>query len=131
MLELTQTRIRKWADTLKIKDLRLAELDLRLLNALKAICSDSFLSERLYLKGGTVLNKLYLKETARLSVDLDFNAIGEKEQVLQERKAIRLRIIQRFLQSLISLILHPYKFQFSVFKPWYQSFLFYKVCISQ
>jgi len=99
MLELTETKIRKWADVLKVKDLRLAELDLRLLEALKAIYSDSFLSERLYLKGGTALNKLYIKETSRLSVDLDFNAIGEKERVLKERKAVRSKITERLKEQ--------------------------------
>jgi len=34
------------------------------------------------------LNKLYLSGASRLSVDLDLNAMGPKEQVLQERTAI-------------------------------------------
>ena len=93
MLELTETRVRKRADDLRIKDLRLAELDMRLSEVLKSIYSDSFLSEKLYLKGGTAINKLYLRRTPRLSVDLDFNAIGERKEVLRQRKRIRLRII--------------------------------------
>jgi len=56
--------------------------------------ADSFLAERLYLKGGTAINKLYLGETSRLSIDLDFNHIGPKEQVLKERRSVRERIIE-------------------------------------
>lgn len=54
----------------------------------KAIYTNSYLRDRLYLKGGTALNKLYLPGPNRLSVDLDFNAIGPKEQVLRERTQI-------------------------------------------
>jgi predicted nucleotidyltransferase component of viral defense system len=93
MLELTETMIRKRADDLRIKDLRLAELDIRLSDILKSIYSDPFLSERLYLKGGTAINKLYLRRTPRLSVDLDFNAIGERKEVLGQRKKVRIGII--------------------------------------
>ncbi len=57
------------------------------------------MSERLYLKGGTALNKLYLRETARLSVDLDFNAIGKKKEVLEERRSIRLKIIEKLKEQ--------------------------------
>lgn len=93
MLELTETRIKKRADDLKIADLRLVELDIRLSNILRLIYLDPFLSERLYLKGGTAINKLYLRTTPRLSVDLDFNAVGERKEILDQRKEIRLRII--------------------------------------
>jgi predicted nucleotidyltransferase component of viral defense system len=80
--------IRNWADEGGIPDLTLAELDFRLVHALQAVYSDPFLSDRLYLKGGTALNKLYLPGANRLSVDLDFNAIGPREQVLRERTPI-------------------------------------------
>ncbi len=93
MLELTETMLRKKANDLKIKDLRLAELDIRLSDLLKLIYRDPFLSKRLYLKGGTAINKLYLKRTPRLSVDLDFNAIGGKKEVFEQRKRIRLKVI--------------------------------------
>jgi predicted nucleotidyltransferase component of viral defense system len=59
-----------------------------LVHALHAIYTGPFLRDRLYLKGGTALNKLYLPGASRLSVDLDFNATGTKEQVLQERTPI-------------------------------------------
>ncbi len=94
MLELNERILRGWADEIGINDLVLAEQDFRLSHVLIDIGSDDFLGERLYLKGGTAINKLYLKETPRLSVDLDFNAIGEKARVLTERKAIRDRLIR-------------------------------------
>jgi predicted nucleotidyltransferase component of viral defense system len=87
-MQITARILRNWADEGGIPDLTLAELDYRLVHALRAIYTDPFLRDRLYLKGGTALNKFYLPGTSRLSVDLDFNAVGSKEQVLQERTAI-------------------------------------------
>ena len=87
-MQITARILRNWADEGGIPDLTLAELDYRLVHALRAIYTDPFLRDRLYLKGGTALNKLYLPGTSRLSVDLDFNAVGSKEQVLQERTPI-------------------------------------------
>jgi predicted nucleotidyltransferase component of viral defense system len=43
-------------------------------------------AQRLYMKGGTTVNKLYLKETSLLSVDLDFKPHRRKRRSL-ERKA--------------------------------------------
>jgi predicted nucleotidyltransferase component of viral defense system len=87
-MQITARTLRNWADEGGIPDLTLAELDYRLVHALRAIYTDAFLRDRLYLKGGTALHKLYLPGASRLSVDLDFNALGSKEQVLQERTAI-------------------------------------------
>ena len=87
-MQITARIIRNWADEGGIPDLTLAELDYRLVHALQAIYADSFLRDRLYLKGGTALNKFYLPSQGRLSVDLDFNAVGPKERVLQERTQI-------------------------------------------
>jgi len=83
-MQITARILRNWADEGDIPDLTLAELDYRLVHALHAIYTDPFLRDRLCLKGGTALNKLYLPGASRLSVDLDFNAVGTKEQVLQE-----------------------------------------------
>jgi len=94
MFELTETKIKKWSAEIGIADLGLSELDIRLTNALKVIYSDNFLSNHLYLKGGTAINKLYLQKTARLSVDLDFNSIGKKEEVIAERNNVRDKIAQ-------------------------------------
>lgn len=87
-MQVTTRAIRNWADDGGIPDLTLAELDFRLVHALRAVYLDPFLRDRLYLKGGTALNKLYLPGANRLSVDLDFNAIGSREQVLRERTPI-------------------------------------------
>jgi predicted nucleotidyltransferase component of viral defense system len=93
MFELTETKIKKWSAEIGIADLGLSELDMRLTNALNVIYSDKFLSSRLYLKGGTAINKLYLQKTARLSVDLDFNSIGGKEDVMAQRNKVRDKIM--------------------------------------
>jgi predicted nucleotidyltransferase component of viral defense system len=87
-MQVTTRTIRNWADEGGIPDLTLAELDFRLAHALQTVYADSFLRDRLLLKGGTALNKLYLLAANRLSVDLDFNAIGSREQVLRERTSI-------------------------------------------
>ncbi|MFZ2359509.1 MAG: nucleotidyl transferase AbiEii/AbiGii toxin family protein [Anaerolineae bacterium] len=84
-MRITSHALRIWADDHHIPDLTLAELDYRLTQALDAVYSDPFLRERLYLKGGTALNKLFFPAVNRLSVDLDFNAVGPKAQVLAER----------------------------------------------
>jgi predicted nucleotidyltransferase component of viral defense system len=94
MLRLTERDLRVWADEQGISDLLFAELDYRLVKTLEALYGDDFLSKRLCMKGGTAINKLYLGETSRLSVDLDFNQIGPKEEVLRERPNIRKRIIE-------------------------------------
>jgi predicted nucleotidyltransferase component of viral defense system len=85
MIRLTGHDVRVWADEQGVPDLLFAELDYRLVKTLEALYGDDFLSKRLCMKGGTAINKLYLAETSRLSVDLDFNQIGPKEEVLRER----------------------------------------------
>ncbi len=87
-MHLSSRLIRTWADERAIPDLTLAELDYRLTHALGAIYKDPFLASRLCLKGGTVLNKLCFPTLSRLSVDLDFNAVGPKSQVLAERSQV-------------------------------------------
>jgi predicted nucleotidyltransferase component of viral defense system len=89
VLQLNQTRLRTWADTLGVEDLTVAEHDYRLVAVLEAIYSKDEVSKKLLMKGGTAINKLYLGNTARLSVDLDFNHIGERQNVLSERRAVR------------------------------------------
>jgi predicted nucleotidyltransferase component of viral defense system len=93
MFELTETKIKKWSAEIGIADLSLTELDIRLMDTLHRLYSDNFLSTRLYLKGGTSINKVYLQKTARLSIDLDFNLIGTKENVIAERNKIRDKIV--------------------------------------
>jgi predicted nucleotidyltransferase component of viral defense system len=92
-MEVTTRAIRAWADENGIPDLTLAELDYRLVHAILAIYADPFLRDRLYLKGGTALNKFYFPNQGRLSVDLDFNAVGPREQVLEERTQFSQRVM--------------------------------------
>lgn len=92
-MHLTSHALRTWADDHQIPDLLLAELDYRLTHALGAIYGDPFLRERLCLKGGTALNKLFFPAVNRLSVDLDFNAVGPKAQVLAERASIASQVM--------------------------------------
>ncbi len=92
-MRLTSRALRTWADAHQIPDLTLAELDYRLTHALGAIYDDPFLRERLCLKGGTALNKLYFPAVNRLSVDLDFNAVGPKAQVLAEQGPIASQVM--------------------------------------
>ncbi len=91
-MQITPRILRIWADENRIPDLTLAELDYRLTQALAAIYGDPWLRETLYLKGGTALNKLFFPTTNRLSIDLDFNAVGPKSQVLQGRERLIARI---------------------------------------
>jgi predicted nucleotidyltransferase component of viral defense system len=93
MIRLTNHDVKVWADEQGLPDLLFAELDYRLVKALEALYSDAFLSERLCMKGGTAINKLFLGATSRLSVDLDFNHLGSKEEVLKEKRAVRELIV--------------------------------------
>lgn len=94
MIRLTNHDVKVWADEQGLPDLLFAELDYRLVKTLEALYSNGFLSERLCMKGGTTINKLYLGETSRLSVDLDFNHLGSKEEVLKEKRAVRELIVE-------------------------------------
>ncbi|MBI2937176.1 MAG: nucleotidyl transferase AbiEii/AbiGii toxin family protein [Thaumarchaeota archaeon] len=90
MIRVTPTAVRSWADEIGITNQLFAEQDFRLVHMLTAIAENTDTAQKLYLKGGTAINKLYLQDKglSRLSVDLDFNHIGSKEQVIQERNEI-------------------------------------------
>ena len=94
MLDITQRMLRNWADEVGISDLSLAEQDVRVSYALKEIFENDFLKPLLCLKGGTAINKLYLKDTSRLSVDLDFNHLGDKDTVAKQRPDVRKEIVK-------------------------------------
>ena len=68
---------------------------------------NSFLSERLTLKGGTALNFVYL-DLPRLSIDLDFNYTGalERETMLAERQQV-LNDIEMILSATYRLRIAP------------------------
>lgn len=93
MLEITQRMLRNWADATGISDLSLVEQDVRVSYALREIFENEFLRALLCLKGGTAINKLYLKDASRLSVDLDFNHLGNKDTVARQRPDVRREII--------------------------------------
>lgn len=112
MLNLTSHDLKVWADEQELSDLLFAELDYRLVTILDAIYRDDFLAKRLCMKGGTSINKLYLGETSRLSVDLDFNHIGKKEEVLKERQTVRehvCRILEKHDKECITHSKHRYE----------------------
>jgi len=106
LLRLTTHQIRVWADEQELTDLLFAELDYRLVKILEAIYRDDFLAKRLCVKGGTAINKLYLGETSRLSVDLDFNHVGPKEKVLKERRDVREQIMELLKKQDDSYVTH-------------------------
>lgn len=94
MLRRTPTAVRTWADEIGIPNQLLAELDFCLVHMIQAITTDAVLADRLYLKGGTALNKLYFMDLSRLSVDIDLNHIGPKDKVLGERKNVTSRLME-------------------------------------
>lgn len=94
MIKITPTLLRDWADNIGIGSLILAEHDYRISHLLDLIYSDPYLKEVLVLKGGTAINKLHLGRTRRLSVDLDFNQIGTKQEVLKNAKLVREKLVE-------------------------------------
>ncbi len=94
MPDISQRMLRNWADQVGISDLSLIEQDVRVSYALRAIFEDDFLNSVLCLKGGTAINKLYLKDTSRLSVDLDFNHVGDKDTVVKQRPDVRKEVMK-------------------------------------
>lgn len=66
---------------------------IRLIRLLSGIFQDSYLRDRLALKGGTALN-LFLFDVPRLSVDIDLNYIGaeETEGMKAERPSLEARL---------------------------------------
>ncbi|MEM2759361.1 MAG: nucleotidyl transferase AbiEii/AbiGii toxin family protein [Nitrososphaerales archaeon] len=115
MLDITQRMLRNWADEVGISDLSLVEQDVRVSYALKEITENDLLRPLLCLKGGTAINKLYLKDTSRLSVDLDFNHLGDKDTVARQRPDVRKEIISVLARS------DP-NYQFTITRrDWYQT----------
>jgi predicted nucleotidyltransferase component of viral defense system len=113
-MQLTEQEIRKWADKSEIADLTLAELDYRLISALESIYHINGMSTELVMKGGTAINKLYLGDTSRLSVDLDFNQIGDRSKVLSRRAKLR-QTLMKALETLDS------NYQLSFKRNWSQT----------
>ena len=70
------------------------EKTMRLLDLLRVINEDTFLSENLTLKGGTAINIIHYSEIPRLSVDLDFDLARNtsKEEMLVVKDEVSTRI---------------------------------------
>ncbi len=70
------------------------EKTMRLLELLRAINEDAFLSENLTLKGGTAINIIHYSEIPRLSVDLDFDLARNtpKEEMLAVKSKVLAKI---------------------------------------
>lgn len=79
-----------------------------LIHVLNALAQDSFLKNRLVLKGGTALNLFYF-DLPRLSVDVDLNYIGaiEKEIMIKERPEVMDRIYKILQRMGLSLLRNP------------------------
>lgn len=79
-----------------------------LMHVLTEISEDSFLKNRLALKGGTALNLFYF-DLPRLSVDADFNYIGatDKATMQKERPEIEERLTKLLQRSGLSLVRNP------------------------
>lgn len=96
MLEVSDSKVAAWGRGIGVGDRRLAELDFRLVDLLARYGRDPELQARTAFKGGTALNKLYLGSAARLSVDLDLNAIGTKDDVQGARRLLRDHMMNLF-----------------------------------
>lgn len=79
-----------------------------LMHVLSAIAEDSYLKDRLALKGGTALNLFYF-DLPRLSVDADFNYIGQqnREAMLEERPLVENRLTKLLQRLGLNLTRNP------------------------
>ncbi|MHB1908869.1 MAG: nucleotidyl transferase AbiEii/AbiGii toxin family protein [Nitrososphaerales archaeon] len=88
MARFSEREVRIWSDEIGVSNQLLAELDLHIVSILKEISENDKFNGKLYLKGGTAINKLHLEDLLRLSVDIDLNHIGSKHEVLKERTTL-------------------------------------------
>lgn len=89
MARFTEREVRIWSDEIGVSNQLLAEQDLHIVSVLKEISENDNFNGKLYLKGGTAINKLHLEDLSRLSVDIDLNHVGSKQEVLKEREIQR------------------------------------------
>lgn len=84
-MKLSKERLNEEASNRQFEPYNLEKV-IRLLDLLNQIFADSFLKDRLALKGGTALN-LFIFDIPRLSVDVDLNYIGSasREVMLSEK----------------------------------------------
>ena len=88
MARFTEREVRIWSDEIGVSNQLLAEQDLHIVSILKEISENDNFNGKLYLKGGTAINKLHLEDLSRLSVDIDLNHVGSKQEVLKERAGL-------------------------------------------
>lgn len=88
MARFSEREVRIWSDEIGVSNHLLAEQDLHIVSILKEISENENFNGKLYLKGGTAINKLHLEDLSRLSIDIDLNHIGAKQQVLKERSGL-------------------------------------------
>lgn len=94
----TIAQIRRWGDRIGVTNETLMELDILLCHTLGLIARSSYGSSLVF-KGGTALNKLYYEDLSRLSVDLDFNALGKESEVYERAREMREGITTRLVTS--------------------------------
>lgn len=82
----------------------------RLLSVLQRINSDTYLKNKVALKGGTALN-LFFFDVPRLSVDIDLNYMGpiETEKMLSERPQVEAAMEELFRKEQLSVQRIPKK----------------------
>ncbi len=88
-LLISQPKLTIWAEKIGTASLPQSEHDYRLVMALRDLFQQEDLRRELAFKGGTALNKLYFGEANRLSVDLDFNAIGPQRRTVRRGAELR------------------------------------------
>ncbi len=82
--------IQEWSHNAPWQDRYQIEQDLVISRALVEIFSDPFLKERLAFRGGTALHKLFLKQPARYSEDIDLVQVtgGPIGEILDRLRAV-------------------------------------------
>jgi predicted nucleotidyltransferase component of viral defense system len=83
-----ETFIEDWRNTANWSDLNMIEQDLIISRALICLYNEPIIKESLVFRGGTALNKLFIKPPARYSEDIDFVQI-HKEPIGATINAIR------------------------------------------
>lgn len=91
-LLITRAKLAVWGEKIGAFGIAQAEHDYRLMATLKGLYENLELTRSLAFKGGTALNKLYFGEANRLSVDLDFNAVGAPAVVMKQGAQLRKRV---------------------------------------
>ena len=96
--------IEQWHNSVKWRTLPQVEQDLVISRALVDLYNEPYIKDALVFRGGTALNKLFLKPPSRYSEDIDFvqknpNPIGQTidaiRELFKDRKSTRLNSSHR------------------------------------